>query len=243
MHSVSERLRAASVLLVLLVFGQFALAAAAGAQPQAQPITSSDETLIVKVRLAGLWEMPAGDWARTRGASPRVKEVGMSIMVDHGRLDVQDRALAAELGIGLPDRPTAEQQGWLDEMQNARTPAEFDRIFVNRLRAAHGVIFSAIAQIRAGTRNDRIRAFATTANQAVLRHITLLESTGLAEFDALPQPQLNSAPASAALDLKATDIITVVVLALLLGGATVLLLWLIRNSRTRLKLRPGELNE
>ncbi|SDW58782.1 Predicted outer membrane protein [Amycolatopsis xylanica] len=242
MRSVSERLRAAAVLLVLLVLGQFALAAIAGAQ-QAQPVTSTDETLIVKVRLAGLWEMPAGNWARTRGASPRVKEVGMSIMVDHGRLDVQDRALAAELGIGLPDRPTAEQQGWLDEMQNARTPAEFDRIFVNRLRAAHGVIFSAIAQIRAGTRNDRIRAFATTANQAVLRHITLLESTGLAEFDALPQPQLSSVPASAALDLKATDIITVVVLALLLGGATVLLLWLIRNSRTRLKLRPGELNE
>ncbi|WP_370949840.1 DUF4142 domain-containing protein [Amycolatopsis sp. cg5] len=243
MHSASERLRAASVLLVLLVLGQFALAAVAGAQPQGQPITSTDETLIVKVRLAGLWEMPAGDWARTRGASPRVKEVGMSIMVDHGRLDVQDRALAAELGIGLPDQPTAEQQGWLNEMQNARTPAEFDRIFVNRLRAAHGVIFSAIAQIRAGTKNDRIRAFATTANQAVLRHITLLESTGLADFDALPQPQLSSTSASAALDLKATDIITVVVLAVLLGGATVLLLWLIRNSRTRLKLRPGELNE
>lgn len=241
MHSVSERLRAAALLLALLVLGQFALTAVAGAQPQG--LTSADETLIVKVRLAGLWEMPAGDWARTRGASPRVKEVGMSIMVDHGRLDVQDRALAAEMGVGLPDQPTAEQQGWLNEMQNARTPAEFDRIFVNRLRAAHGVIFSAIAQIRAGTRNDRIRAFATTANQAVLRHITLLESTGLADFNALPQPQLSSVPASAALDLKSTDIIAVVVLALLLGGATVLVLRLIRNSRTRLKLRPGELNE
>ncbi len=42
---------------------------------------------------------------------------------------------ANKLGVSLPATPTAQQQGWLNEMQNA-AGARFDQIFVDRLRAA-----------------------------------------------------------------------------------------------------------
>ncbi|MEC3976044.1 DUF4142 domain-containing protein [Amycolatopsis sp. H20-H5] len=238
------RLPSFVLVVLLLALSVLTQLAATGNARAAQPLTTTDQTLLTKVRQAGLWEMPAGRWAETRGASPRVKEVGMMLMIDHGRLDTATRALAAELTVALPAQPTAEQQGWLNEMNAAKTPAEFDQIFVNRLRAAHGTVFSVISAVRAATRNDKIREFATTANQAVLRHISLLESTGLVDYGRLPDAVLPAATttplASAALDIQATDILTGVVLAVVLGGTTVFGLRLIRGSRRRAAARAGK---
>jgi predicted outer membrane protein len=228
------------VLLVVLVMSQLAVPVLASAQTAT--LSASDRDLLNRVRQAGLWEMPAGDMARTRAENPHVRDVGMTLMVDHGRLDVQVRDLAAKYGVVLPDQPTADQQSWLNEMRNATSSSDFERIFANRLRAAHGTVFGVIAQVRAGTRNDEIRAFAATANQVVLRHITLLESTGLVDYNQLPQPTVNTTSATSAasaLDLGSMDVLVTVVLVLLLCGATLLGLWLIRNS-VRRRTRSGD---
>ena len=67
------------------------------------------------------------------------------------------------------------------EAANATT---FDQIYVDRLRAAHGKIFPAIATIRASTRNDSVRQLAQQANQFVMTHMTLLESSGIVDYGA-----------------------------------------------------------
>ncbi|MFE0026425.1 DUF4142 domain-containing protein [Amycolatopsis sp. NPDC059021] len=215
------------------------LAAAAALVPLspagvAAALDQSDATLVVKVRQAGLWEMPSGMWTETRSNNPKVKEVGRALMIDHGRLDVVTRSLAGDLGVALPAEPTTEQQGWLAEMRNARAPEDFDRIFANRLRAAHGQILAIIAQVRAGTRDDRIRAYATTANQAVMRHITLLESTGLIDYTALPSANVatTSAPSGqGGLALSTMDVLTAGALVLVLGGGIVFGLRRIKGHR------------
>ena len=152
------------------------------------PLTPSDRDFVVRVRLAGLWEMPAGTMAMTKGADPRVRQIGRDIATQHVTLDRLTRQAAAQLAVPLPDRPTPEQQGWLLEMQ--RTSAtDFDHVFVLRLRAAHGLIFPAIAAVRAGTHNDVVRRLAQEANQFVMTHLTLLESTGLVNYAAdVPSP-------------------------------------------------------
>ena len=66
-------------------------------------------------------------------------------------------------------------------MQRAAGSA-FDHVFVLRLRAAHGLIFPAIAAIRSGTHNDVVRRLAQEANQFVMTHLTLLEGTGLVDY-------------------------------------------------------------
>ena len=71
-------------------------------------------------------------------------------------------------------------------MKNAPTPTTFDQIYIDRLRAAHGKIFPAIATIRASTRNDAVRKLAQQANQFVMTHMTLLESSGIVDYGALP---------------------------------------------------------
>ena len=154
---------------------------------QSGPLGPADRDLLVKVRLAGLWEAPVGRLAQDHARSSRVKEVGTHLEHDHLALDEQVRAVAARLGVLLPAVPNAEQQGWVTEL-SGKFGADFDVTFANRLRAAHGKVFAVIATVRAGTRNDTVRELATTANSVVLKHMTLLESTGLVDYPALPPP-------------------------------------------------------
>ncbi|MFK3980478.1 DUF4142 domain-containing protein [Micromonospora sp. NPDC050397] len=167
------------------------------AKPSAAgPVGPADRDLLVKVKLAGLWEMPASDMAVAKGSSPKVKEVGGKIGPQHMALDELVERAAAKLGVPLPTEPTPEQKGWLAEMQRATGP-QFDLVFVERLRAAHGKIFPAIGAVRAGTRNGVVQELAAQANAFVLTHITLLESTGLVDYERLPLPPA-PAPADAA---------------------------------------------
>jgi putative membrane protein len=148
-------------------------------------ITPADKDFVVRVRLAGLWEIPASNMAQTKSDDPRIVAIGKSIAAQHVVLDQMDRDAAKKLGIDLPNQPNSDQQYWLSEMKNA-TSATFDQIYIDRLRAAHGKIFPAIATIRADTRNDTVRKLAQAANQFVMTHMSLLESSAIVDYGALP---------------------------------------------------------
>lgn len=151
------------------------------------PLTQNDRDLIIKVKQAGLWEMPMGELAQTNAESERVKVVGKQLMLDHMKLDVASNEIAAKFGIILPEGASPAQQTWMNELRGLKGP-EFDRKFTDRLRAAHGQIFQFIGLVRAETANDEIRPFAQISNQVVLKHMTLLESTGLVSDEGRKNP-------------------------------------------------------
>jgi putative membrane protein len=172
-------------------------------------LSAADKDLVVKVRLAGLWEIPAGVMAQQKSQDPRIQKIGRDIAAQHEVLDALDRAAAKKLRIAVPNKPNSDQQKWLAEMRDA-DGAEFDEIYIDRLRAAHGKIFPAIGTVRATTRNDTVRKLAQQANQFVVTHMTLLESSGIVDFAALPTAPnpaavTGSAPANAANPVPAAE--------------------------------------
>ena len=189
-------------------------------------LSAADKDLVVKVRLAGLWEIPAGEMAQEKSEDPRIRKIGREIAAQHEVLDAFDRAAAKKLKISLPGKPNSDQQKWLAEMRDAEG-AEFDKIYIDRLRSAHGKIFPAIATIRASTRNDTVRKLAQQANQFVMTHLTLLESSGIVDYKALPtapppttgaatQPPAISAAATTS--TQSTRALIPIVLITLIGG-------------------------
>jgi len=152
-----------------------------------QEFASYDKVFLDKVKQAGLWEIPSGDWAEKRGASDQTRIVGKLIAADHRVLDDDVKRVAARFTYTLPTKPTADQQMWLDEMQAAKGK-DFDRIFAQRLHFAHGLVYQAIADVRAHSRNPLMRAFAKQCEIFVNRHMALLESTGEVDFNTLPKP-------------------------------------------------------
>ncbi|MFE3325423.1 DUF4142 domain-containing protein [Streptomyces sp. NPDC059176] len=159
------------------------------------PLSATDRDFLVKVRLAGLWELPAGQQAIERAPSKAIKDAGDHLIVGHTDLDQRARDVAAKLGVQLPNQPNEQQQGWLREL-SAASGKEYEYKFANLLRNAHGKVFSLIAQVRHTTRNTLIRQLASDANQTVLDHITMLEGTGMVDFDSIANEAAGGATAS-----------------------------------------------
>ncbi|MGW5089745.1 DUF4142 domain-containing protein [Streptomyces coelicoflavus] len=146
------------------------------------PLTEQDRDFVVKVRAAGLWEHPLGLMAMERGTTPEMREAGEHLVVGHSRLDATCRRIAPELGITLPNLASPQQQQFVSTVDGTRGK-QFDTTAVNIMRITHGQIFPAIAKIRANTKNSLVRQLADQANDTVLDHITVLEKTGLVNFD------------------------------------------------------------
>lgn len=167
------------------------------------PYGPADVAFLQNVRRANLWEgEDAAPMGQKKGDSERVREVGKLLEEQHAVLETKLREVAGKLGVSLPTEPNADQKSWLAEMNAASGPA-FDRVWVERLRAAHGVIYSLIATVRANTRNSMVRAYAEAGNTAVTTHMGLLESTGLVEYNTLPTPASPPPKAAAAAPQRA----------------------------------------
>ncbi|MGW0941165.1 DUF4142 domain-containing protein [Streptomyces sp. NPDC002623] len=157
------------------------------------PLSALDREFITKVRLAGLWELPAGQQAQTKGTTEAVRTAGRHLVEGHAFLDERVRTVASQLGLALPNEPNDQQKGWLAEL-NAAQGQQYDWKFANILRLAHGRVFSVVAQVRASTRNSLVRALADDANTTVLDHIKILEATGYVDYDALARDLAADSP-------------------------------------------------
>ncbi|MEV6314302.1 DUF4142 domain-containing protein [Streptomyces sp. NPDC051776] len=156
------------------------------------PLSAADRDFIVRVRLAGLWELPAGEQAMERAPTPAVAKAGEHLVEGHAFLDARVREVAQRLGMEIPAEPNEQQQRWLGEL-TAASGTVYAWKFANILRMAHGKVFALVAQIRHTTRNSLVRELADDANTTVLDHISALERTGLVDFDAIATEEADHA--------------------------------------------------
>jgi predicted outer membrane protein len=197
-----------------------------------EPLAVTDREVLHKVKQAGLWEMPVGMWASKRAADPRVREVGSKIAAEHQELDGIVTKAASVLGVELPTEPTAEQQGWMREI-DAQRGAAFDERSVFLLRQAHGKVLPVLAQVRVSTHNAVIRKFTTEAMAFVQRHIAYLESTGLVHYEQLPDTSELTNP-----DWR-SNALTFVLFALVTAVFTILLVLVGRALAGVIRRLPG----
>jgi predicted outer membrane protein len=153
------------------------------------PLSPADKDFLVRVRYAGLWEKPAGLMGQQRSSDPLIKEASKHLIDGHTDLDAKVIAIGNELGVDMPTKPTKLTQEMLDEMKTAGTPDEFGYFFANRLRLAHGKVYSLLGRIRAGTKNAMSRKFAEYCMATVLDHMTVLEATGRVDWDEIETPE------------------------------------------------------
>ncbi|MFK4149529.1 DUF4142 domain-containing protein [Streptomyces sp. NPDC004065] len=148
------------------------------------PLSEPDRDFLTRLRLAALWELPAGRQAERKGTTEPVRTAGRHLVRGCTDLDRRVREAAARLGLALPDEPTAQQEQWLGALDAAHGD-DYDRRFAGTLRLAAGRLLPLAANVRATTRNSLVRALAGDATTTVLDHIEVLEATGLVDFGAL----------------------------------------------------------
>ncbi|MFR0358851.1 DUF4142 domain-containing protein [Streptomyces sediminimaris] len=152
------------------------------AQTQWGPLTEADRDFVVKVRAAGLWEYPVGQMGLEKGRSKEVITASKHLIDGHAALDTSCRKIGTMLNITIPNQASPQQQGFVNTLA-ADQGKQFETDFANILRVTHGSIFNTIAKIRSTTKNTLVRTLADQANVTVLDHITVMEQTGLVNFD------------------------------------------------------------
>lgn len=152
------------------------------AQTQWGPLTEADRDFVVKVRAAGLWEYPVGQMGLKKGQSKAVITASKHLIDGHAALDASCRKISTMLNITIPNVASPQQVGFVNTLA-ADQGKQFDTDFANILRVTHGSIFNTIAKIRSTTKNTVVRVLANQANATVLDHITVMEETGLVNFD------------------------------------------------------------
>lgn len=209
-------------------------------------LNAADMTLLNGVRQAGLWEIPAGQMAAQKGSSARVRQIGQMIAQQHVQLDQLTVDAANKLGATLPSTPTAQQQGFLTQLQNANG-VQFDQTFVTLLRGTHGFIFPVICAVRVSTRNPVIRRLADQANVFVTQHMQMLESTGLVQYQRLPPAAMPAgqdlsavgmAEVGAGVKTPVSPALPWLLFAAIMLMATVITVQIVRGRRRAPDVRP-----
>lgn len=188
---MSPLMRRTAALAAIVIAALVVLATRADADPVSTQLNAADMTLLNGVRQAGLWEIPAGQMAAQKGSTERVRQVGQMIANQHVQLDQLTVDAANKLGATLPATPTAQQQGFLTQLQAAKG-LQFDQMFVAFLRGTHGFIFPVISAVRASTHNEVVRKLAAQASIFVMHHMQMLESTGLVQYTKLPPAAMSA---------------------------------------------------
>lgn len=224
-----------SLVAVLTVWQDPQIVAKGYNDSQTGPIGASDRDLLYKVKQAGLWEMPVGHELASKSTSPDIRALGAKISIEHMQLDTMTERVAAELDVELPIEPTPDQKRWINELSEMDATAEYDRQAVFYLRRAHGNVLPLLAQVKAGTRNEQIRAFATEGMVFVSRHMQYLDDSGLVDYSELPEPptpspyqQPNVASYWDSHDLR-TMVVSAIVILVLLGLLASIVVPLVKN--------------
>jgi predicted outer membrane protein len=144
------------------------------------PLNAADMTLLIGLRQAALWEIPAARTAAERGSTAKVRAAAQQLATEQSGLDQQTVDVIGKVGATVRPALTAEQRTQLDQLQ-AATGSQFDRLFVNSLRNGYGFLYTIIGEVRSSTRVAPIRQLADRANVAFLGYLRTLEGTGLVQ--------------------------------------------------------------
>jgi predicted outer membrane protein len=189
-------------------------------------LNAADMTLLIGLRQAALWEIPAARSAAEKGSTGKIRQAGQKLAAAQSQLDQQTVDVIGRLGATVHPALTAEQQGLLNQLQST-AGSEFDRLFVNSLRNGYGFLYTIIGEVRSSTRVAPIRELADQANVSFLSYLETLESTGLVVGRslapaAIPPAQDLSTLGMAKANAGISSPISLTVLWLLAIGAAVL---------------------
>jgi putative membrane protein len=144
----------------------------------AGPVSPADRAMLVAVRQAALWEVPAVQQARQAAADPKVRDLSGDMADQLAMLSGQVQQVALRLNVALPNQPTTQQQMWANDISGERGE-RYDREMVGYLYRSCEATMATINTAREQTVNPDIRSLAQTAARVVGEHVRYLDQTGL----------------------------------------------------------------
>ncbi|MET9229756.1 DUF4142 domain-containing protein [Lentzea sp. NPDC003310] len=198
-----------------------------------QNVEPSDRELLVLLTQHSLWQKPASRESSERARDAKVRKVAGQLAAEHTQLSQSVRDAATQIGVDLPAEPTTEQKSWANAISSS-SGEELDSMYANLSRAADGSLITQVAHSRATTKSLPARIASQTALTLLLKHMLLLEGTGLVKANslqmtdvpAITQQKSNSSPPPEPDDSSTSvGFLTGIAVLVVAGAGT---LWLVR---------------
>ncbi|WP_118856429.1 DUF4142 domain-containing protein [Sphingomonas mesophila] len=127
-----------------------------------------------------MFEIESGRLAEKNGVSPAVKSFAAMLVADHQKSSTELKAAASQARPAVAVMPelTADQRAKLDALGSAKG-AEFDRLFVEQQKEAHGKALEALKSYSANGDVEPLKAFAGKAAPVVQKHLDELNKMKL----------------------------------------------------------------
>ena len=137
--------------------------------------SAQDAQYLQQAHQTNLAEIAAGRLAQQKGNSQTVKNLGAKFVTDHTRLDQALKPVAQNLGVSLPQTPTAHQQAVAARLK-ATSGSQFDTLFVTTQLAGHTQAMQAgQTEITKGS-NPQVVTLARDSAPVIASHHQALEA-------------------------------------------------------------------
>ncbi|WP_433512333.1 DUF4142 domain-containing protein [Nonomuraea sp. CA-143628] len=136
-------------------------------------VNEQDRTFLRQAHQGNLAEIQAGQAAQDMGASEAVRKLGAKLVSDHTKMDDDVSRVAKQVGVDLPDKPSAVQRRQLGELA-AKSGEAFDRAWLAAQIAGHRQsLANGAKELRKGS-SPEVKQLATDAKPIVQTHLDLL---------------------------------------------------------------------
>ena len=130
-------------------------------------VAEDDQEFVVKAASGGLMEVQLGQTAAQKANDPAVKEFAQRMVNDHGQVNNELKALAAQKNITIPATPGEDHQEDINKLAD-KTGREFDRDYMKLMVEDHKDDVDKFEKAAKDCKDPDIKAFAA-------KHVTHLK--------------------------------------------------------------------
>jgi putative membrane protein len=139
----------------------------------APTVCAKDCNFIQAAAQGGMTEVKLGELASSTGQRDDVKQFGQRMVKEHGGINDDLKALAAQKGVTLPDSLDAEHQGVVDKM-SALSGSDFDNAYIASMIKDHKTDAKAFKAESSATKDTDVKGFVDKTIPVVNEHLKLI---------------------------------------------------------------------
>ena len=157
--------------LALLVVPQ-ARAGSDNSSSQRGQFSKDDYKFACEAARGGLFEVKAGELARTQGMNPTVKQFGERMVKDHSQINARLTALAARKAAVLPTSLKAKEKDQLKSLDQL-AGKDFDKTYAKSMVKDHENVIKAFQREAEKAEDPDLKAFAANTVPILQQHLDM----------------------------------------------------------------------
>jgi putative membrane protein len=132
--------------------------------------SKDDYKFVCNAARGGIFEVRAGELARSQGLNPLVKQFGERMIRDHSQVDRQLQTLATNKGAGLPTGLSSDQQDKLNDLKQ-QAGKDFDKNYASTMVSDHQKDLKNFEDEAQNANDPALRAFCKTTVGVLAEHL------------------------------------------------------------------------